>query len=203
MQQQLSMAGIIEELMGDETKAMELRQGFAPMYPAYEVVNGIYPQVFADVNENPYQYVLKPQREGGGFNLWGEEIVSTLKRNDRYHRKMGMMSRQELENLILMKRIFPEEHECVHVKMGVSSVYPSLSEIGFYSCVLFDTDKKSMLFAKDVGVLVRTKVSDSLEGGVSAGFAVLDSPIVVTQLIVCLIFVGRFRSCLFMLWKNN
>ena len=203
MQQQLSMAGIIEELMGDETKAMELRQCFAPMYPAYEVVNGIYPQVFADVNENPYQYVLKPQREGGGFNLWGEEIVSTLKRNDRYHRKMGMMTRQELENLILMKRIFPEEHECVHVKMGVSSVYPSLSEIGFYSCVLFDTDKKSMLFAKDVGVLVRTKVSDSLEGGVSAGFAVLDSPIVVTQLIVCLIFVGRFRSCLFMLWKNN
>lgn len=184
-QQQLSMAGIIEELMGDETKAMELRQCFAPMYPAYEVVNGIYPQVFADVNENPYQYVLKPQREGGGFNLWGEEIVSTLKRNDRYHRKMGMMSRQELENLILMKRIFPEEHECVHVKMGVSSVHPSLSEIGFYSCVLFDTDKKSMLFAKDVGVLVRTKVSDSLEGGVSAGFAVLDSPIVVTQLIVC------------------
>ena len=185
MQQQLSMAGIIEELMGDETKAMELRQCFAPMYPAYEVVNGIYPQVFADVNENPYQYVLKPQREGGGFNLWGEEIVSTLKRNDRYHRKMSMMSRQELENLILMKRIFPEEHECVHVKMGVSSVHPSLSEIGFYSCVLFDTDKKSMLFAKDVGVLVRTKVSDSLEGGVSAGFAVLDSPIVVTQLIVC------------------
>lgn len=185
MQQQLSMAGIIEELMGDEAKAMELRQCFAPMYPAYDVVNGTYPQVFADVNENPYRYVLKPQREGGGFNLWGEEIVSTLKRNDRYGRNMGMMNRQELENLILMKRIFPEEHECVHVKMSVGSVHPSLSEIGFYSCVLFDTDKRLMLFAKDVGVLVRTKVSDSLEGGVSAGFAVLDSPIVVSQLIVC------------------
>ena len=185
MQQQLSVAGVVEELIGDKAKAMEIRQCFAPMYSAYEVVNGVYPQVFADVTENPYLYVLKPQREGGGFNIWGEEIVSTLKRNDRYCLKEDMMSRRELENLILMKRIFPEEHECVHVKMGVGSVHPSLSEIGFYSCVLFDTDKRSMEFVKDVGVLVRTKVSDSFEGGVSAGFAVLDSPIVVAHFIVC------------------
>ena len=185
MQQQLSMAGIVEDLMGDKTKAAELRDCFAPMYPAYEVVNGRYPQVLADVIESPYRYVLKPQREGGGFNLWGEEIVSTLKRNDRYCFGITVKHRKELENLILMKRIFPQEHPCVHVKMGISSTHPSLSEIVFYSCVLFDSEKGSMLFAKDVGVLVRTKVSNSLEGGVSAGFAVLDSPIVVSQLTVC------------------
>lgn len=88
-----------------------------------------------------------------------------------------MRRRKELENLILMERIFPQERDAVHVKMGCGEQCPSVSEIGFYSSVLMDVSKKELLSATDVGVLVRTKVASSFEGGVSAGFAVLNSPI--------------------------
>jgi len=35
-------------------------------------------QMIAKAIDNPAEYVLKPQREGGGNNKWGEEIVSVL-----------------------------------------------------------------------------------------------------------------------------
>ena len=68
-----------------------------------------------------------------------------------------MRRRQELENLILMERIFPQERDAVHVKMGCGEQCPSVSEIGFYSSVLMDVSKKELLSATDVGVLVRTR----------------------------------------------
>ena len=80
--------------------------------------------------------------------------------------------------MILMERIFPQEMEAIHVKMGKGSIHPSLNEIGFYSSVLIQSKTKTALRRKDIGVLVRTKVAQSFEGGVSAGFAVINSPII-------------------------
>lgn len=91
----------------------------------------------------------------------------------------SITNREELDNLILMERIFPQEHEAVHVKMGKGTIQQSLSEIGFYSAVLIQSKEKQSLYRNNVGVLVRTKVSQSFEGGVSAGFAVINSPLVV------------------------
>ena len=66
------------------------------------------------------------------------------------------------------------------MKEGKEELKPSLSEIGFYSGVLFDAKKKEVIESKHIGVLVRTKISNSNEGGVSAGFAVMNSPILST-----------------------
>ena len=89
------------------------------------------------------------------------------------------MSRNELASLILMKRIHPKEFQAIHVKEGNAVVHPSSSEIGFYSSILYNAQTMEMLRREDVGILVRTKDATSFEGGVSAGFAVLNSPIVV------------------------
>ena len=71
-------------LSEDNRKKVEaLRRCFAPMYPADAVVRDKELKgVMADVMEHPNHYVLKPQREGGGYNIWGNDIVDTLKRKD-------------------------------------------------------------------------------------------------------------------------
>lgn len=51
------------------------------MYPADEVIDN--ESLMKEVELHPDQFVLKPQREGGGFNIWNEEIVKTLKREDK------------------------------------------------------------------------------------------------------------------------
>ena len=52
---------------------------------------------------NPASFVLKPQREGGGNNLYGPEVAQAMAR----------MSPSELESYILMERIFPHETPAV------------------------------------------------------------------------------------------
>jgi glutathione synthase len=49
--------------------------------------------------ERPQDFVLKPQREGGGNNLYGEEMVHAL----------TTMTPSELSAFILMDRIRPPE----------------------------------------------------------------------------------------------
>lgn len=82
IQQQLCIPGVVEELFDqDVQKSGILRKCFAPMYPADEVIEN--ESLMKEVELHPDQFVLKPQREGGGFNIWNEEIVKTLKRGDK------------------------------------------------------------------------------------------------------------------------
>ena len=82
--QQLSRSGVVERLLGDDAKAAELRRCFAHMYPADAVARGELKEVREAVLKDPLRFVLKPQREGGGFNIWREEIVETLLRGDMW-----------------------------------------------------------------------------------------------------------------------
>jgi glutathione synthase len=83
IQQQLASPGVVEELLKDNEKSIILRSCFAPMYPAIDIVmNKELKYIYDDVCFNPLHYVLKPQREGGGYNIWGDDIVSTLHRCD-------------------------------------------------------------------------------------------------------------------------
>ncbi|KAK9799355.1 hypothetical protein WJX73_010807, partial [Symbiochloris irregularis] len=60
------------------------------------------------------------------------------------------------------------------VREGEPLEIESLSELGIFGMYLRQGDK--LLMNKEGGHLVRTKASSSDEGGVAAGFAVLDSP---------------------------
>ena len=95
MQQQLCRPGVLEELFeGDRAKAAELRQCFVPMYPADAVMaEAVLEDVRNSVLNDPLQFVLKPQREGGGYNIWGDAIVETLRRNDQCVRGRGVRRR--------------------------------------------------------------------------------------------------------------
>ncbi|GLE10167.1 hypothetical protein PINS_up022183 [Pythium insidiosum] len=62
--------------------------------------------------ENPRAYVLKPQREGGGNNLYGDEVAAAMQR----------MKPEELESHILMQRIFPNENPAILVRNGLTEI---------------------------------------------------------------------------------
>ncbi len=55
-------------------------------------------RILSEVQSNPERFVLKPQREGGGNNLYGRAILDRLK------------DRQGLAAFILMQRIRPPIH---------------------------------------------------------------------------------------------
>jgi glutathione synthase len=57
-------------------------------------------------------------------------------------------------------------------------VNQTLNEIGFYSTLLADTESNTELLNYCYSLLMRTKQTGVDEGGVNAGFSVLDSPFI-------------------------
>ena len=111
---------------------------------------------------NPAGYVLKPQREGGGNNLYSEELRKRLEQGG------------DLGAFILMQRILPPSHQTLAIRAGKVIKLETLSELGIYGSYLRVGDK--VVVNKRGGHLLRTKAATSDEGGVAAGYAVLDSP---------------------------
>lgn len=117
--------------------------------------------------------VLKPQREGGGNNVYKESIppfLDTLPFTDR-------------EAWIAMKLIATPQglgNYLVRAGGGTESAVKTevISELGIFGWSLFGgSDGK--IEEREAGWLVRTKGKDSNEGGVAAGFSVLDSIVLV------------------------
>ena len=71
------------------------------------------------------------------------------------------------------------------LRNGEVSKHDSLSEFGYYSCLFTKNSSsegqaKEMITNEVLGTLMRTKASHHNEGGVNAGFSVIDSPFVVS-----------------------
>ena len=121
-------------------------------------------------------YVMKPQREGGGNNIYESDIPAAL---------AAMPDQAERRGYIFMSMIRPPAQQGIMVRS--STVMPpqlTLSELGIYSSFLGDgrgsgTAGNVAGFSRFVGHLLRTKAVDSTEGGVASGYSVLDSPLLV------------------------
>jgi len=124
----------------DAEQAAVLRSSFAGLYGLDEDGGDAVEAAVARAIERPEAYVLKPQREGGGNNLYGEELRDALR----------TMSRQERASYILMQRIVPPTHpvplmrdgaldggECIgmaRVAVLAVLVRPSLATTGSSGC---------------------------------------------------------------------
>jgi len=130
--------------------------------------------------------VLKPQREGGGNNWYGDDMVAKLQ------------AKVDLDDLILMQRILPPPQPARLVRKGVvDQGGPTLSELGVFGTFLaVDNDNSSskdedannagqsgasvvVLVNEYAGHILRTKSAGVDEGGVATGYSVLSSPILV------------------------
>ncbi|KAG1885394.1 glutathione synthase [Suillus subluteus] len=124
--------------------------------------------------------VLKPQREGGGNNVYREAIPTFL----------DALPAEEREAWIAMEMIeTPRGVSGYLVRASLSSSGTDnastekkvvraevISELGFFGYALFGEGE---VVEREVGWLVRTKGTESNEGGVAAGFSVLDSVVLV------------------------
>ena len=112
---------------------------------------------------NPDRFVLKPQREGGGFNLYGEDIRTHL----------STISAKERHRYILMERLYPPVHQAQGIRDGQLWQDEVVSEIGQFGIFLARNDE--ILLNRGSGYLVRTKKRNANEGGISSGSGHLNS----------------------------
>mmetsp|Transcript_25344 Transcript_25344/g.43667 ORF Transcript_25344/g.43667 Transcript_25344/m.43667 type:complete len:120 (-) Transcript_25344:95-454(-) len=117
--------------------------------------------------EDPRLYLMKPQREGGGHNFYGQDVAVKLKE----------LSVEERGAFILMQRICPRPQAAILTRNGVPTIGECVSEFGFYS--VFVGDEKTVHMSEHAGHLVRSKLEGVDEGGVAAGYAVISSPFLV------------------------
>lgn len=94
-------------------------------------------------------WVLKPQREGGGNNMYGKAVSEYLSAN----RNCSVLS-----GYVLMRRIFPVVQKSAFLRGGNLQILPSVSEYGTYGVFLGDGNKTPIINAY-AGYLVRTKPS--------------------------------------------
>ncbi|XP_052878163.1 glutathione synthetase, chloroplastic [Gossypium arboreum] len=160
IQQELAKPNVLERFLESKEDTAKLRKCFA----------GLWSLVDSDITkkaiEKPELFVMKPQREGGGNNIYGDDVKETLLR-------LQKEGSEEDAAYILMQRIFPAVSPTFLIRDGICRKDHAISELGVYSAYL--RNKESVIMNDQCGYLMRTKVSSSNEGGVAAGFAVLDS----------------------------
>eukprot|EP00357_Protocruzia_adherens_P036357 CAMPEP_0114993958 /NCGR_PEP_ID=MMETSP0216-20121206/12840_1 /TAXON_ID=223996 /ORGANISM="Protocruzia adherens, Strain Boccale" /LENGTH=475 /DNA_ID=CAMNT_0002357701 /DNA_START=76 /DNA_END=1503 /DNA_ORIENTATION=- len=162
VQQLLANEEHLKHFIADESVLKRLQGFFADMY-GFEREN--QEEVLNIIANSAEDYVLKPQREGGGNNIYGEEIREFIKD----------LKPEELEQYILMRRINPKINHNLLVKAGEVREADTLSELGVFGSALFK-EGSTLSNKGNVGHLLRTKTVGTNEGGVAAGMSVLDAP---------------------------
>ena len=165
VQQALAKPDILKRFLSDESKIERVKEIFTGLYSLDKEEGGDEAMQMA-IN-NPELYVVKPQREGGGNNIYGEDIPGALK----------AMSETERSAYILMERIFPPISQSYMIRPGCSMPPPIVdlvSELGIFGAIIGTKDR--IMYNKQVGHMLRTKISSANEGGVAAGLGALDSP---------------------------
>ncbi|XP_043838276.1 glutathione synthetase isoform X1 [Dromiciops gliroides] len=165
VQQELSRPGVLETLIPDHPEAVaRLRATFAGLYSLDVGEEG--DRAIMEAIAAPDRFVLKPQREGGGNNLYGEEMARTLEQ---------LKTSEKRASYILMEKIEPEPFGNCLLQAGIPArVSQCISELGIFG--VYVRQGKTLLMNKHVGHLLRTKSTKHADGGVAAGVAVLDNP---------------------------
>jgi glutathione synthase len=182
VQQELARPGVLEKFFPEEKEKVDrMRACFAGLYSmgddatpedlkaAQEVLDG-----------GEALYVLKPQREGGGYNFYGNELAKKLRENtshkDDEKSNETLVLGDTLAEYILMQRLFPPQQRAILLRGGkVEGTGDSVSELGCYGCLVVD-QAGEVVHNEYAGFLLRTKFSNVDEGGVASGFATLSSP---------------------------
>ncbi|KAI5081752.1 hypothetical protein GOP47_0001495 [Adiantum capillus-veneris] len=170
IQQQLTKPGVLERFVENVDDASFIRKCFAGLWGFDENRDM---EKIKEAIANPDAFVLKPQREGGGNNLFGENIRKKL---------LELMKGGTTDSFaayILMQRIFPPIHTTYFVRNGELIPQKAISELGIFGS--FVRNRGKVVLNEQTGYLLRTKASDTNEGGVAAGFAVLDSVYLVEE----------------------
>ncbi|KAG6701497.1 hypothetical protein I3842_08G168000 [Carya illinoinensis] len=160
IQQELAKPDVLERFLDNKEDIAKLRKCFAGLWSLDD------PNIVKEAIERPELFVMKPQREGGGNNIYGADVREALLR-------LQKEGTDGSAAYILMQRIFPTVFQTFLLRNGICHKDYAVSELGIYGAYL--RNKDNVIMNDQCGYLLRTKISSSDEGGVAAGFAVLDS----------------------------
>ena len=157
----------LSRFLHDPAQAERVRRTFAAIYPLDTSPAGLDARKIALHPERARGYVLKPQREGGGNNIYRSAITPFLKALPEAHWK----------GYILMELIEPPELCNVILRNGEIEATPVIGELGMYGTCLWQhgTPSQQIMLNENAGYLLRTKARNSEVGGVAGGFGSIDS----------------------------
>lgn len=196
VQQVLAEPGVLDSLIAahaplqqghfSEDEWAQLKGTWTGLYPLDEA-SDLGRRALKMAREHSERFVLKPQREGGGNNVYRSDIpgfLDSLESKDAHSSRLpgGL---KHAEGYILMDLIQPPEKSRNYL-VRAGDTQPRLgqvvSELGVYGATLFRDDGQGsaqILRNEKAGHLLRTKGRESDEGGVAVGFSVIDSPLLV------------------------
>lgn len=149
----------------DTDAATELWRTFTNIYPMDTSDAGLEARKKALDPEACQAYVLKPQREGGGNNIYRGSIPGFLKSIPESH----------WNSYILMELITPPPVSNIILRNGSLEQGGVICELGIYGTCVWDQSSGKIHHNEEAGYLLRTKGDKSEEGGVAAGFGCMDS----------------------------
>ncbi len=180
VQQELARPGVLENFFpnpNESEKVDKMRSCFAGLYSMGEDATAADLEAANEVLEGRQShYVLKPQREGGGYNFYGDSLAEKLRENTSRGPDGALKLGDKLAEYILMQRLFPPQQKAILLRGGrIEGSGDCISELGCYAVVVVDAHGEVVL-NEHAGFLLRTKFSNIDEGGVASGFATLSSP---------------------------
>lgn len=185
VQQVLAEPGQLERFLGDAPEAVaRLRSCFAGLYSLDDASSEA---IVAKALAHPHDYVLKPQREGGGNNLYEQDLhkaLSTMKAEERAACACLVPPQPTGHSPlpgILMDRIVPPTFETVFLRDGQVICLRAVSELGIYSvfigykyvAVISHTPNAHyrrgdhVVLNEEAGHLLRSKNASQDDGGTS------------------------------------
>jgi len=144
----LALPGVLEQFFAiekpEEAEAIQrIRACFTGLYSLDE---GESEDVIKDAIQNPDNYIMKPQREGGGNNLNGDDLKNALlsysvkvylPRSISFVFYNSKKSKQERSAFTLMQRIRPKPFPAYSCRLGKVSLIQATYELGIYSAFLW------------------------------------------------------------------
>jgi glutathione synthetase len=163
VQEYLTRENVIEKYINDQNLSANIRSTFASMFTFDN--QQTRKENIQLIQEKSKDFVLKPNREGGGNNKYGDDILNLIK-NESNH----------LNSYIAMEKIYPPKCTTCLIKPNGKHLLhvECINEIGIYGTMVTNVDTNEEYINEVTGYLVRTKTTDTNEGGVATGYSVLD-----------------------------
>ncbi|KAJ5281990.1 hypothetical protein N7478_007362 [Penicillium angulare] len=170
VQQALTTPGALEHFLADAEAATTIRETFVSVYPLDHSDEGRYAREQARNPNTAFNYILKPSLEGGGHNIYGDDIPEFLE----------SVPESEWSSYILMERIQPPL--LANLLMGPAGIESGevVSELGILGTCLWERKSPhggcDMLHNSVGGWTFKTKHADIDEMSVVKGYGCFDTP---------------------------
>jgi glutathione synthase len=170
VQQALTEPGALERFLSAE-KSNAITKTFVPVHPLDDTVAGLRARKLATDCKGSARFILKPSLEGGGHNVYGDDIPNFL----------SSIPQSEWSSYVLMERIMPPTLQ--NILMGPTGVGEGevVSELGTFGACLWRRKPNSenpceILENSTAGWTFKTKYAEIDEMSVVKGYGCFDTP---------------------------